>query len=78
MKRSTGSLQAGCHGGKPTHYIIKMLNEQGDEWCRYEGENGLSPRTATDLLVCFRLFRLVFTALVFLCGAILTKLFLML
>ena len=53
-------------------YIIKMFDEEGEQWAECRGRNSLSPRTASDLLVCFRVFFAVLISLSLSIGLILS------
>ena len=58
---------------KIQHYILKVFDEERNEWTTYEGNNDLKPRTATVLLINFRLFKLTLQLLAILLGFIIGK-----
>ena len=59
---------------KIAYYVLKVFDEQGNEWAEYKGNNDLKPATATVLLVNFRLFKLVLQLFSALLGLVLYKL----
>ena len=40
-------------------YVLTEVDEEGNVWREYSGKNDLSFHTATDLLVTFRVFKLL-------------------
>lgn len=44
---------------KPNRYLLEVFDEEGNKRAEYEGNDDLKPRTASVLLVNFRLFKLL-------------------
>lgn len=44
---------------KPASYRLEVFDEEGNKRAEYEGNDDLKPRTASVLLVNFRLFKLL-------------------
>ncbi len=53
---------------KAARYELTLLDEEGNVVQEYQGKNDLSFTTATDLLVSFRVFKVMMHVLGFLVG----------
>lgn len=54
--------------GRAARYELTLLDEEGNVVQEYQGKNDLSFTTATDLLVSFRVFKVMMHVLGFLVG----------
>ncbi len=54
--------------GRAARYELTLLDEEGNVVQAYQGKNDLSFTTATDLLVSFRVFKVMMHVLGFLVG----------